>query len=429
MTSLQDKLRAALRETADEIPAQAPPLYLSPPPQASRNGRNGRNGRNARWRAWAAPLAAAALVMAAVAGSLTVVGSLKHQPAAGAQAGPDGVPPYYVALIAAAKPRSDVNNMLDSSSRADSAAELRSTQTGAVLATITPPRPYVSFTGVTAAADDRTFVLSAQGRSPSSAEPPFPAERFFLLRIDPPAQASTARAGARMTLTALPARYVPAGYDIRGMALSPDGTRLAAEIANSVLYAARLSVFDLAAGTERAWSVRPCARCFPDGGGLLWFGVNIDTLSWLADSQHVAFIWGNTVRLLDTRAAGSGLLTDSKTVVTWTGGDKGLDEWYGAILTPDGRTVLGVEELSRIGRNAPVREHLVRWSTATGHQTAVLNNLNALTRNDIEQILYTSNDGSVLVLTYLRPGTNATIVHDGRSTSIPWSPSISVAAW
>jgi hypothetical protein len=418
MTPLPDKLRAALRETADEIPAEAPPLYLSPQARADQNR------RHTGWRAWAAPLAAAALVIATVAASLAVAGSLKHQPAtAGPQAGPDGVPAYYVALITA-KPQSDVENMLDSSSPTDTAAELRSTQTGAVLAKITPPKPYVSFTGVTAAADDRTFVLSAQGPNPSSGVPPFPAQRFFLLRIDP-----AARAGARMTLTALPAADVPAGSGIRDMALSPDGTQLAADIGDNPLFTGKLHVFDLAAGTERAWSVTTCAQCFPNSGGMLYFGVNTDALSWTADSQHVAFIWGNTVRLLDTRAAGSNILTDSKTVATWTGGVTGLNQWRGAIITPDGRTVLGIETLSRIGRNAPVREHLVSWSTATGHQTAVLNNLNALKLNDVEQILYTSGDGRVLVLTYLRPGTNATIVHDGRSTPIPWSPYIAVAAW
>ena len=67
MTPLQDKLRAALRETADEIPAQVPPLHLSPQPRTSHNGHNGHNGHGARWRAWAAPLAAAALVVAAIA--------------------------------------------------------------------------------------------------------------------------------------------------------------------------------------------------------------------------------------------------------------------------------------------------------------------------------------------------------------------------
>jgi hypothetical protein len=363
MTALQDKLRAALRETADEIPAQPPPLDLSPQPRAS---------RDARWRAWAAPLAAAALVLAAVGASLAVAANLRHQPAAaGPQAGPDGVPAYYVALITA-KPRSDVANDLGSSSLAYSAAELRSTQTGAVLARITPPRPYVSFTGVTGASDDRTFVLSAQGPEPSVV-PPFPAQRFFLLRIDP-----AARAGARMTLTALPAADVPAGNGIREMALSPDGTHLAAGVGESLGYAGKLDVFDLATGTERAWSTRTCAECAPiASGGMVWMGVNADALSWTADSQHIAFTWGNTVCLLDTRAAGSDILTDSTTVATWTGGVTGLNQWRGAIITPDGRTVLGIEQLAGMNLNGPIREHLVSWSAATGQQIAVLNNLNA----------------------------------------------------
>ena len=417
MTPLQDKLRDALRETADEIPAQAPSLHLSPQPRASHDG------QNARWRAWAVPLAAAALVLAAVGASLAVAGNLTHQPAATRpQAGPGGVPAYYAALITA-KPQSDVANDLGSSALAYSAAELRSTQTGAVLAKITPPGPYVSFTGVTGAADDRTFVLSAQGPEPSVV-PPFPAQRFFLLRIDLAAQA-----GARMTLTALPAGYVPAGYGIREMALSPDGTRLAAQTGDRLLYAAELDVFDLATGTERAWSTRTCAECAPNGGGNLWMGVNTDALSWTADSQHVAFSWNNTVRLLDTRAAGSDLLTDSKTVATWTGGVRALNQWRGAIITPDGRTVLGIEQLAGMNLKGPIREHLVSWSAATGQQIAVLNNLNARKLGDYEQILYTSADGRVLVLTYQQPGAKAAIVHDGRSTPLPWSPHIGVAAW
>jgi hypothetical protein len=418
MNPLQDKLRAAFRETADEIPAEAPPLHLSPQPRA------GQNGRHARWRAWAAPLAAAALVIAVVVGALTPAGSLKHEPAtAGQSAGPYGVPAYYVALITA-NPRSDVENQLGSSSLVDTAAELRSTQTGAVLAKVTPPKPYVSFTGVTAAADDRTFVVSAQGPVHSYGMPPFPAQRFFLLRID---QAS--QVGARMTLTALPAGYVPPDHGIHDMALSPDGTQLAADIGSDPPFDDKLYVFDLATGTERAWSTRTCAQCVPGSGGMVYGGVNTDALSWTADSRHVAFVWGNTVRLLDTRAAGSDILTDSRTVATWTDGAKGLNAWRGAIITPDGRTVLGIEELESLKRNGPIREQLVTWSAATGQQTAVLNNLNVRKRSEFEQILYTNADGSVLVLTYLQPGTNATIVHDGRNTSIPWSRYIADAAW
>jgi hypothetical protein len=43
--------------------------------------------------------------------------------------------------------------------------------------------------------------------------------------------------------------------------------------------------------------------------------------------------------------------------------------------------------------------------------------------------LYTNAADSVLVVAYLRPGRNATIMHDGRDTSIPWSPYIGTAAW
>ena len=68
-------------------------------------------------------------------------------------------------------------------------------------------------------------------------------------------------------------------------------------------------------------------------------------------------------------------------------------------------------------------------NAATGQQIAVLNNLNARKLGDYEQILYTNDDGSVLVLTYQRPGAKAAIVHDGRSTPIPWSPYIGAAAW
>ena len=96
MTPLPDKLRAALRNTADEIPAEAPPLQLSSWPAARRNG----SGRDPRpgWRAWTAPLASAVLVVAVIAVSVALAVGVRHQPATSGQASPDGVPPYYVAL-------------------------------------------------------------------------------------------------------------------------------------------------------------------------------------------------------------------------------------------------------------------------------------------------------------------------------------------
>jgi hypothetical protein len=400
MTPLPDKLRAALHESADEIPAEAPPLRLRPARRVRRPP--------PRWRSWAAPLASAALVVADVAASVTVAGVLKHRPSA-AQAGPDSLPPYYVALTTQ-KPDADLQTY------GATAAEIRSTATGAVLAKVAPPRPYVSFTGVTGAADDRTFVLSAQGPGdiPQNVSPPqyrYPAQRLFLLRIDPP---------GRMSLTALPAGYTPAGTAIHGLALSPDGTALAADVADQG-GGVRVYVFGLATGNERAWSAGPCAGCT-----LASVGVNANALSWTADGRHVAFAWGSTVRLLDTGAPGSDLLAGSKTVAVWTAPPAGA-MWRGAIITPDGRTVLGVEEVPTPA--GLLLEHLVTFATATGRATAVLNTLNSLKLTGYEEILYTNATGRVLVVTYLRPGRNAAILHGGRSTSLPWSPYIGSAAW
>ena len=58
MTGLENRLRAALRDTAGEIPADPPPLRLTP------------ERPRRRWLLWAAPLTAAAVVVAVVFGSL-----------------------------------------------------------------------------------------------------------------------------------------------------------------------------------------------------------------------------------------------------------------------------------------------------------------------------------------------------------------------
>ena len=95
------------------------------------------------------------------------------------------------------------------------------TATGAALAMITVPRPYGTFIGVTAAADNRTFVLAAQELARLPLRTP-PATRFFLLRIDPASRVPASRA----QLTPLPIPEQP-GQAVTGVALSPDAARLA----------------------------------------------------------------------------------------------------------------------------------------------------------------------------------------------------------
>jgi hypothetical protein len=104
-------------------------------------------------------------------------------------------------------------------------AVVRVTATGAALATITAPRPCSTLIGVTAAADNRTFMLAAQELAQLPLTTP-PATRFFLLRIDP---AGRGPAG-REQLTPLPIPEQAPGRAVSDVALSPDASRLAVTV-------------------------------------------------------------------------------------------------------------------------------------------------------------------------------------------------------
>jgi len=418
MTPLENKLRVAFRGTADEIPAEPPPLYLSPQPRARRHARQSkrRTMRHARWHAWAAPLAAAVLVTAAVAGSLTVAGTLKHQPgAAGPPASPDGVPPYYVALTVP-------GTYTDIYAREDgTAAEVRATATGAVLARIAVPRPYVQFAAVTAAADDRTFVLVAEERGARPATYNTPS-RFYLLRFDP--------ASGRASLRALPAAFIPAGDEVCDTALSPDGTLLAADIGGDCVQRDRLHVFDLATGMVRVWNGGTNAAYFG--------GTSPDALSWTADGKHVAFVGSGAfptaseVRLLDVTAPGSDLLANSKPVCEWAAMDSSSPvsrAWRGVKVTPDGRTVVINAELATEIPPVRVQDLLVKCSAATGRVTTVFTRPYTLGGYWYEQVMYTNATGSVLVVTGVRKGNTAGILHGDAYTPIPWSAHTVTAVW
>lgn len=156
MNPVEDRVQAAMSAAANlaarEIPT-APPLRLPSEPAAFTPG--GHTPR--RWIRWAAPLAAAAVVVA-LAISLALIkgvqnGAVPANPVTPtnpvAPAGPDGVPRYYVALE---QPRGDVNKTFR--------IVVGDVVTGKTLATFAPPKNTM-FRSVTAAADDRTFVVSA----------------------------------------------------------------------------------------------------------------------------------------------------------------------------------------------------------------------------------------------------------------------------
>lgn len=295
-----------------------------------------------------------------------------------------------------------------------------------MLATVAVPKPYAGFNGITAAADDRTFVLSVLEANQR--------DRFFVLHFDPAPKdpgTSPARQG-RVSLQALPASFVPASEGIQDMALSPDDTSLAAEIGTGSDL--RLSVFNLVTGTRRTWSFQSSSG-YRFVAGLPALGV--DALSWTADGQHIAFICSGApanstvVRLLDTSGPGTNALAVSKLVAPSVAPSVAVagkaGGWLGAVITPDGRTVLGVAEFAtKDGPHSQVHTGLLKVSTATGQVTAILNHLNI----DYHQVMYTNATGNVLVVSrYAGLGVSAGILRGDTYTPIPWAAGTVTAAW
>jgi hypothetical protein len=249
--------------------------------------RPGPPARRGKWSGLLVPLAAAAAVAGVVAAALAI-GAAFHGharppgPATAAQSHPFPAPlrpaaqrpaaldqvPRYFAELALTGPVQVMGG---------EAVVVRSTVTGQVLATVAPPRPYQIFTWVSAAADDRTFVLAAQRYWPiASGQAGMPAQNrdittpvvFFRMTFDP------ATHTAKLARLAVP-ETIQAGQ-LAGMTVSPDGTRLALDLGQSI------RVVTLATGAIRSWA-------WPGGG---WIGNNKhigQIFSWTADGTTLAF--------------------------------------------------------------------------------------------------------------------------------------------
>jgi hypothetical protein len=420
--SIEESLRGAFREAADEVPADSvPPLILPARRRRSWLSRQPAPPAAGRARAWAA-VASSAVTVAVVVGAAASVGSVLHGhrdgddlSALGARApGPpltrltSAVPRYYVALTVAA-------GLSRVKPRPRASAVVRSTATGATIATVRPPRPYDTFTMVTAARDDRTFVLAAERF------PPAPAERLFVLHLRPARRAPASRA----QLAALPWPDLPTGAQTWGLALSPDGRQLA--VAAGPDAKQEVQVVDLATGAQHAWAGSPqCAGCtVPElgpasGGG--W-------LSWSADERTLAVAGAGSVRLLNTAAPGADLITDSRPLSGAL--IKAVPAWREVVLTPDQRALMAVREITtkaRRGRGATITQELIRLSAATGRPTAVLNAL-PVRQGSFEQVLWTSASGQTLIVTGADGGASAGILQDRHYTPIPWTPGVLSAAW
>ena len=408
--STEERLRAATRAAAATVPpGSAPPLRLPGDP-AGEVPRAGRLRR--RWLRALTPLAAAAAVAAVVIASLTLTRSVPATPGGGAasparSAALSSVPPYYVALTSAATPTQAV---------------IRATATGAVVATVRPPKPYGTFNFVSGAADDRTFILAAQRWWPPGSGPRgLLAEQrdnvtpivFFRLRYDP----ATRR--AQLTLLHLPQK-VPAAI-LSGMAVSADGSRLAL-----ALHPAEIEIITLATGSARHWIWPGSAH-----STAIWIGNDKPSgqaVSWTADGRTLAFPFTEasggvtTVRLLHTSAPGDNMLSASRPTTVFAGlGHFKAGPIGNALITPDGSMLITImrpaadaqsrvmEMLLRPGEHAsPPR------AGTTGRAQAPWN------------VLWTDASASTLIIAAGAhpPATDSGlgILRDGRFTPLPGPP-------
>jgi hypothetical protein len=377
VNSIEDGARAAMQAVAGSI-TDAPPLRLDParltlprsdearqadewalrtlPPAAKRPARVHRGtGRMRRHRAWLAPLAAAAAIVA-VALSLVLVkihpNARVVSPSARGSAPvsvPAGsVPRYFAEIDPAGQWPTSTSSLL-----------IADTYTGKTVATVAPPAG-LTFQSVSAASDDRTFVLFV---TPAATQ--WSTGSWYQVRIAP----GTAHPA---TLTRLPVTPLP--Y-VEAMAVSGSGRDLAVvQTGADTTQPDVLSIYSLATGgLLHSWTTRYGSRVLPyfawnsDGPVAAW-----PTLTWVDGDRRIAFLGdpspsaaGNSftwkMRELDVTAKGSSLQADSQVVWTEQTPNSGRDKYGCDLNNPLAISPTGQSFVCASGTAEANGERLMKW--------------------------------------------------------------------
>ena len=387
MNTIEERIRAAARAAAETVaPDSVPPLEL-PTARPRRFGRRPRGARSpgVSWIPWVARLTPVAAALAVIAIVITAV-TVSHPPH---QGGPDlatgaarpdvplgppvstyvssgQVPPYFVTLT-------------------PSGAAVHLTVGGAAVATIRPSLPGGKVVAVTAAGDDRTFVLAEQGQERK-------AVTFYQFRLG-----SSGRPGG---LTRLP-MSVADEKRMTGLALSADGTRLAIAVAPGG-GVQQVRLYPVHGGPARTWSAT---------GGTLGEHSATWSLSWPASQRTLAFNWSvgqtRSVRLLNLGTAGGSLLAASRPVVTLGNtANMGQTLYIGPedmIITRDGSAIVGASnEITNIAKNGIITDTtgFPEFSVATGHLARIVGDWPINQQHEptsVVDLLWSDASGRVLI--------------------------------
>jgi hypothetical protein len=377
MITLEERVRAAAEATAREITPDSIPDW----PDFAIRAASGRERRalTARWRTRVlAPLAAAAAVAAVIALAVGISGRTQARrtsvaPAAAAGSlsctRPDSqcIPRYYL----------DIKGII------------RDRTTGATVATVRLPRPYRTIDAIAGSADDRTFVLAAQTDKSDGNYP----VRLFLARFNPAARS--------VTLSALPIPIIPGASLLTGLALSPDGRKLATAVqADPRRVDAVVTVYSLASPSSapvvKVWQSAGTIGASPyDAGAISWSSTGMLAVNW--ETGKVAT---SGVLLLNTAAPSGSLLARSRFLLhTETSNGKDLAFAWDGMLTPDGTRIVAVLErmLGSSKPGHPVYEsEVAEFSAITGKLVRYLYRVTG--RNASETLEWTNTSGSALVV-------------------------------
>ncbi len=308
MPSIDNLLRDELKRVTETVqPGQLRPLRILAP------------GR--RWRQRLLPLAAAAAVMAVAVSAVLVAGPRLAPAPASAP-----VPRHYLTFTFV--PDKQFHDLPVTE------AVIRDTATGKITGTVKiMTKSFPASVAADAAPDGRSFILAIAENAPKDEY------RFFRLPVS--------AGGKPGHLTELPAYPVPVNAYLAGIALSPDGTRLAVSFSYGLgatnggpakYMVGAVEVINLVTGTVRTWTAgmqqghwyQPGQPSWADGNRMISF-------TWQqAKSMSNDAMTMQGVRLLDTEAPGDNL-ADARMIMPAKAVNGTINS---TLITPDGRDVL-----------------------------------------------------------------------------------------
>src|SRR5579864_660868 len=314
MHDLENLLREELqRETQKVQPGLLRPLQVPT--------------RRPSWRPRLLPFTAAAAVIAVITAAALVAGLTAadkpavRKPAVSGSA-PASLPRFYVTTSSSPGGRG-----IQAVVRASASGQV----TGTVRVPSALPVEWADSGGtfVTAAADDRSFIIGVQGGQA-------PTKIGLDLRLFRFAISAAGKPGHLTELAPAPMR----NETTEGIALSPDGKLLAVSLMRDSPPDAggAIQVLDLATGATRTWTA-PAHSVYIPGPPSWADGSRVIAFTWLRSTQSGLMSAPRGIRLLDTAAPGDNLVAGTVIVPR---GVVAAGSLVSALITPDGRDVIVV---------------------------------------------------------------------------------------